>query len=143
MIPEVPPIAGTVIRYSYLWKRVADKGRVEGDKDRPVALLLAKAPGEGECVVLPITHSPPENPTDAIEIPEGERLRLGFDTDRCWIILNEFNSFFWPGPDLRPIPHKSPSTVIYGMLSRQLFARVLGQIKGRLRANLISRVSRT
>ena len=41
------------------------------------------------------------------------------------------------------VPNKDPSTVIYGMLSRQLFARVLEQVKGRLRARLVSRVSRT
>jgi hypothetical protein len=77
-----------------------------------------------------------------VEIPEIERRRLGLDLERSWIVLTEFNAFFWPGADLRPIPNKDPSTVIYGMLSRQLFARVLEQVKGRLRARLVSRVSR-
>src|SRR5947209_3789839 len=115
----------------------------EVEKDRPVALLLAKAPGEGECIVLPITHSPPNDPADAVEIPDTERRRLGLDLERSWIVLTEFNAFFWPGADLRPIPNKDPSTVIYGMLSRQLFARVLEQVKGRLRARLVSHFSRT
>jgi hypothetical protein len=143
MVPEAPPIAGTVIRYSYLWKRGANRRRDEGEKDRPVALLLAKAPGEGECIVLPITHSPPNDPADAVEIPEIERRRLGLDQERSWILLTEFNAFFWPGADLRPIPNEDPSTVIYGMLSRQLFARVLERVKARLRARLVGRVSRT
>jgi hypothetical protein len=143
MVPEAPPIAGTVIRYSYLWKRTADHGGEEGEKDRPVALLLARTAEEGECVVLPITHSLPANPADAIEIPEAERLRLGMDFERSWIVVTEFNAFFWPGTDLRPVPNTRPSTVIYGTLSRQLYARVLEQVKTRLRARLIGRVSRT
>jgi hypothetical protein len=143
MVPEAPPVAGTVIRYDYLWKHTADAGREEGEKDRPVALLLTKAPGEGECIVLPITRSPPNDPADAVEIPEIERRRLGLDLERSWIVLTEFNAFFWPGADLRPVPNKSPSTVIYGTLSRQLFARVLDQVKARLKARLVSRVSRT
>jgi hypothetical protein len=33
-------------------------------------------------LVLPITHSPPLNPADAIEIPTETKKRLGLDTDR-------------------------------------------------------------
>lgn len=138
MIPERPPVAGTVIRYSYLWKEQADRGREEGEKDRPVALILAAGP---ECIVLPITHSPPKDPAAAVELPDAERARLGLDDGPCWVILTELNVFAWPGPDLRPIPRKEPSTVIYGRLSRWLFAEVLRRVQAR--ARLIGRVSRT
>lgn len=143
MITKEPAIAGSVIRYSYLWKRDAEQGRDEGEKGRPVALLLAKAPNDGECIVVPITHTPPDDAATAIEIPAAERTRLGLDSERSWIILTEFNAFSWPGPDLRPVPDKDPSTVIYGTLSRQLYARVLAQVQTLLRAGLMRPVSRS
>jgi len=108
-----------------------------------VALLLAKAPAQGACVVVPITHTRPENPATAVEIPAAERVRLGLDSEQSWIVLTEFNAFVWPGPDLRPVPGKDPSTVIYGTVSKQLYTRVLAQVQALLRANLVRRVSRT
>ena len=119
MISEDPPVAGTVLRYRYLWKREADQGRDEGEKDRPVALILSRGPEESECIVVPITHSPPYDPVTAIEIPEAERARLGLDSDRCWIVVSEYNVFTWPGPDLRPIPGREPR------LSGCAFSRVI------------------
>ena len=59
------PKPGLVIRYSYLWARERDKGREEGVKDRPCAVLLATTTEQGDLrvIVLPITHVPPnENP---------------------------------------------------------------------------------
>jgi hypothetical protein len=65
------PYAGLVIRYSYLWKREQQEGREEGLKDRPcaVVLVVTDEDGEREVLVLPITHTPPANPIDAVEIP--------------------------------------------------------------------------
>lgn len=143
MIPSEPPPAGTVIRYGYLWKREAEAGRDEGTKERPVALILARPGGLGECVVLPITHSAPVDAALAIEIPGAERARLGLDGDRCWIVLTEFNAFVWPGVDLRPVPGREPRTVIYGALSRGLHARVVAAVQTLLRARRVGRVPRT
>ncbi len=98
MIPKDPPIAGTVLRYSYLWRREAEQGRDEGVKDRPVALLLSRVPEEGSCIVLPITHSAPDDPQNAVELPDAERARLGLDAERCWIVLTELNVFTGPAP---------------------------------------------
>jgi hypothetical protein len=68
-VPE--PYAGLVIRYAYLWKREFDAGRDEGMKDRPCAIVmtLIDEDGDKDVLVLPITHSPPANAADAIEIP--------------------------------------------------------------------------
>ena len=66
--------------------------------------------------VLPITHTPPADHRDAIEIPPATKIRLGLDDDRSWIILTEANDFIWPGPDLRAVPGTNPSTVTYGFL---------------------------
>ncbi len=87
------PHAGLVIRYSYLWKREYEAGRDEGTKDRPCAIVMAVADedGEKEVWVLPITHSPPATPADAIEIPTVTKNRLGLDSERSWIMITEVN----------------------------------------------------
>ena len=69
--------------------------------------------------VAPITHSPPEQPGDAIEIPALTKARLGLDRDRSWIMATEFNSFVWPGVDLRPISRGS-DVFAYGHLPANL-----------------------
>jgi hypothetical protein len=43
--------------------------------------------------VLPITHNPPANPADAIEIPTETQKRLGLDFDRSWIAITQANEF--------------------------------------------------
>jgi len=69
------PYAGLVIRYSSLWKREHEAGREDGTKDRPCAVVMAivDQDGEWDVLVLPITHSPPPDPADAIEIPTVKR----------------------------------------------------------------------
>jgi hypothetical protein len=56
--------AGLAIRYAYLWQREFDAGREEGSKDR--ACTIVDEDGDKEVLVLPITHSQPTDPTDAI-----------------------------------------------------------------------------
>jgi hypothetical protein len=112
------PRPGLVIRYSYLWESEARQGREEGVKDRPCAIILVVLrEGDHPIVrVLPVTHAPPPDPTDALEIPQPTKQRLGLDSDRSWVILSEANDFIWPGPDLRPAINGDPSTIAYGML---------------------------
>lgn len=112
------PRPGLVIRYSYLWESEARQGREEGVKDRPCAIVLViLREGEHPIVrVLPITHSPPADPADALEIPQPTKQRLGLDSDRSWVVLSEANDFIWPGPDLRPAVNGDPSSVVYGKL---------------------------
>jgi hypothetical protein len=120
------PHAGQVIRYAYLWKREFDAGRDEGSKDRPCAIVMAvvDADGEKEVLVLPITHSPPVDPTQGIEIPTATKNRLGLDCERSWIVITEANEFTWPGPDLRAVPGRDVSTITYGTLPPRFFAHV-------------------
>jgi hypothetical protein len=105
MLPTDPKI-GWVFRYSYLWRWQHLQGREEGDKDRPALVLAIAATREdGTPVVrvLPITHSPPSDASEAIEIPATTKRRLGLDEERSWIVLTESNRFVWPGPDIRPV----------------------------------------
>lgn len=112
------PRPGLVIRYSYLWESEARQGREEGVKDRPCAIVLVVLRGGGHPIVrvLLVTHTAPPNPADALEIPSATKARLGLDGERSWVVLTEANDFIWPGPDLRPLPGRDPSTVAYGFL---------------------------
>lgn len=115
---------GWIFRYSYLWDWQHREGREEGDKDRPclvLAIVTTTEDGTPVVRVLPITHTPPANPADAIEIPAAVKNRLRLDHERSWIVLTESNRFTWPGPDLRNIDTESG---YYGALTPGLFAEV-------------------
>lgn len=123
MLPTEPKV-GWVFRYSYLWHWQFVEGREEGDKDRPALVLAIVAhldDGTPAVRVLPITHSPPSNPNNAIEIPPATKRRLGLDDERSWIMLSESNRFVWPGPDMRPV---DSDTGYFGPLPPNLFAEV-------------------
>jgi hypothetical protein len=98
------PFPGLVIRYAYLWKREADVGQIEGQKHRPCAIVVAVVQEEGEWVVTvaPITRQRPKDPNRAIALSAATRRRLGLGNQPNWIMATEVNSFYWPGPDLRP-----------------------------------------
>ncbi|GAA4186813.1 plasmid maintenance toxin (PemK-like) [Shinella granuli] len=123
MLPTEPKV-GWVFRYSYLWHWQLLEGREEGDKDRPALVLAIVAhleDGRPAVRVLPITHSPPSDAEDAIEIPPATKRRLGLDDERSWIVLTESNRFVWPGPDMRPV---DSDTGYFGPLPPALFAEV-------------------
>ena len=84
-LPE--PEQGLVIRYSYLWRSEAERGREEGIKDRPcVVVMAAKREGLNTRVyVAPITHTPPEDKRDAVEISAQTKVRLNLDEARSWV----------------------------------------------------------
>lgn len=116
-----------MIRYSYLWRSDHLAGREEGDKDRPCAIVLLVATDDDArplVTVLPITHSPPRNSADAIEIPSDTKRRLGMDGDRSWIVVTEANRFRWPGPDLRRTGEPGLGDFAYGYLPDSVYERV-------------------
>lgn len=95
-------------------------------KDRPCAILLTVADHDDHqnVLVLPITHTPPNDPAHAVEIPAATKKRLGLDDERSWIVLTEGNRFIWPGPDLRPGTPGDPQSVAYGFIPQKLFDEV-------------------
>jgi len=99
--------------------------------------------GEWEVLVLPITHSPPPDPADAIEIPTETNKRLGLDVDRSWIVITEANEFLWPGPDLRPVRAGDAATIAYGPLPPRFFARVRERFLERDRREKSARIKRS
>ncbi len=139
------PTPGLVIRYSYLWRSEAAAGREEGVKDRLCAIVLAvEVDNAGTVVyVLPITHSAPLDPDDAIELPQATKRRLGLDSERSWIVVSEGNSFVWPGPDLRTLPGKDQQSAIYGVLPAAVFNATKTRFLTRIRDRRASVVKRT
>lgn len=139
------PVPGLVIRYSFLWRDAAAKGREEGEKDRPCAVVLVTSDADGEKIVLvlPITHSPPTNPDLAVEIPAETKRRIGLDNARSWIVVTDANRFVWPGPDLRPRTPGDRSSVAYGYLPRALFNELRNKFVRAIDARLSGAVRRT
>jgi len=77
--------------------------------------------------VAPITHTSPVDPAIAIEIPLAVKAHLGLDSERSWIILDDFNEFAWPGYDLRTISGK-PGSYEYGFLPPVFFKQIVSKI---------------
>ncbi len=140
------PVSGLVIRYSYLWYREHLEGREEGQKDRPCAIIAAiraDKSGDTRVLVLPITHSPPDHASLAVEIPAKVKERLRLDAARSWIVLSEWNEFVWPGPDLRRAPNADEASVAYGMLPPGLFATIRDRFLALVNSGAAGQVRRT
>jgi len=139
------PAPGLVIRYSYLWTEEHKRGQQEGVKDRPCAVILVTAKGDGERVVtvLPISHSPPADANLAVEIPAPVKRRLKLDDERSWVVLRKANRFIWPGPDLRPSTPGDSASVGYGPLPFALFEEVRTKFIAAIRAKRAGVVPRS
>jgi hypothetical protein len=140
------PVPGLVIRCSYLWHSEYRQGRDEGQKDRPCAIIAAirvDQDGDARVLVLPVTHSPPEHPDLAVEIPAKVKQRLRLDGARSWVVLSEWNEFVWPGPDLRRLPGADESSVAYGMAPPSLYAIIRDRFLALARSRAAARVRRT
>jgi hypothetical protein len=139
------PVAGLVIRYSYLWRDEDQRGQEEGVKDRPCAVVLVTGDEDDDLVVtvLPVTHAPPADAASAIEIPHATKRRLGLDDERSWVVLSEANRFTWPGPDLRMARSGDPASVVYGLLPRALFKEISTKFGDAVEAGLSRVVART
>jgi len=121
------PALGSVIRYSYLWADESARGQEEGRKDRPalvLALSVKETDGTTEILVLAVTHTPPTNAADGVALPQDIKIRLGLDDIPSWIVTTEANAFVWPGPDIRPVPGRTPPSVIYGRVPDSLLRQV-------------------
>jgi hypothetical protein len=114
-------------------------------KDRPCAIVLVLL-REGDTPVvrvLPVTHSVPTDPADALEIPLPTKLRLGLDSAQSWVVLTEANDFVWPGPDLRPAVSGDPSSIVYGMLPPGFMKVLRARLVERWRIRSARAVART
>lgn len=124
------PQLGPVISYAYLWHHEHRAGREEGVKDRPCVIILAlhsAADGATMVRVAPVTHSLPDNPATAFELPQAVKRHLGLEDDRPWIVIDEVNEFTWPGFDLRPLP-RSRDMYAHGLLPPRLFNALMAKL---------------
>jgi len=145
-VPLPDPRPGLVIRYSYLWRSEHLRGREEGQKDRPCAIVAAIRSDENgitRTLVLPVTHTTPERPEFAIEIPQRVKARLGLDAEKSWVVLCEWNEFAWPGPDLRRATGGDETSVAYGMLPPNLFNVIRDRFLALVRTRRSTRVPRS
>jgi hypothetical protein len=138
------PVVGAVLRYAYLWSEESTRGQEEG-KDRPVVVLGVELDesGEAEILVVAVTHTPPGDAYAAVVFPDGEKRALGLDDGASWIVTSEANVFSWPGPDIRPVPGRTPSTVLYGRLSQRLLGQVARSWLANRERQRAQRVERT
>ena len=142
----LPPQRGDVIRYAYLWADETARGREEGRKDRPAIVLALSVLTEESRVrvlVVAVTHTPPRNAADAVPFPTDLKRSIGLDDRAAWIVTTEANAFSWPGPDVRPVPRRSPHTVIYGRIPEGLLRRIAESYlanRKRQKAPVVSRV---
>lgn len=125
------PQLGLVISYAYLWHHEHRSGQEEGVKDRPCVIILAmrsEADGTTLVRVVPVTHSLPDDPARASELPRAVKRHLGLDSERSWIVIDEVNEFTWPGYDLRPIG-RSHDQFAYGFPSASAVRKSHGEIE--------------
>lgn len=84
--------------------------------------------GRDIVTVVPVTHTPPRDSADAVEIPAALKRHLRLDDARSWIVVTEANDFLWPGPDLRPIAGSDLLRYHYGVLPPRFFAHLRDRI---------------
>lgn len=135
MVTYPEPEPGLVISYAFRWSDEAAGGHAEGSKNRPCAIVLvttpdACIPDSKRVAVLPITHTRPQDPDSAIELPEGVKRHLGLDEAQSWVALDELNMFVWPGFDLRQIPGQQ-GRYAYGFLPPRFLDRVRDRLRER------------
>lgn len=145
-MPLPTPVAGLVIRYSFLWREEAARGQEEGSKDRPCAVILVTQDDEGEgplVTVLPVTHTPPHDDRLAVELPHATKRRLGLDDAHSWIVVTDANRFLWPGPDIRFSRPGDPASAAYGLLPSGIFNEVRDKFIAAVRSRKAGQVTRT
>jgi hypothetical protein len=120
-------------------------GREEGTKDRPCAIILALRDNgdDSQVLVVPVTHSPPDDRSTALELPQAVKQHLGLDTERSWVVLSESNLFDWLGPDMRRVGDRDDSSVAYGFLPPKLFAELCRRFLALEATSRSRRVQRT
>jgi hypothetical protein len=139
-VQKPAPALGLVVRFDYLWSDEARRGRTEGTKQRPCAIVVAQT-GQGRNArvwLAPITHSPPRQAGDAIAIPPRVKAALGLDDEPSWIVTTELNSAAWDDAGIVPA---APDRWAYGFLPTALIKAVVDMTLShqRARRNIVKR----
>lgn len=112
-------------------------------KDRPAVVVIARIVRETltEITVAPVTHSAPNDPHDAVEIPARVKRQLGLNQARSWIVTSELNRFVWPGPDIRVAPGRD--TPLYDAIPELLFDQLRMAVNRHVAAGRLKVTKRT
>ena len=129
--PNTRPKRGDIFTYCYLFTHEADKGIVEGRKDRPIMVIAVDG---DDYLVAAITTKGERNP-NAIAIPSEVAAITKLDPGSA-IVVSELNNFTWPGYDIRPLAKQT--SYVTGTMPPRFFAHILGQI-GKRTARIIDR----
>lgn len=97
--------------------------------------------GRTELIVAPVTHSAPERPDEALELPSRVKRQLGLDQAQSWIVTTELNRFIWPGPDVRMAPGKD--SPLYDAIPELLFDRLRASLASHVAAGRLKVTKRT
>lgn len=131
-LPELT--LGLVVRYEYLWHR-RSAAAVTVDKEHPacvVAIFRRDGSPDDTVVYLPISHTPPADDEEGIELPASVKARAGLDSAPQWVLVSECNLDVWPF-DLRALPggrtHSTMATCRHACSGR--FATVSSSVIGR------------
>lgn len=136
------PHIGQIIKFDYLWRDEQQRGRMEGAKERPCAVILAAEKGEDgsqTVYVAAITHSPPRGDQRTIEIPAQAKTMTGLDYERSWLVTSEVNRVDWSDPGIVPA---RPDQWLYGHLPRGIAKRAVEDVVAGSRVKLLGRVNR-
>jgi len=83
-------------------------GLQEARAHHPCVIMGKKELEDGSTMVrvMPISHTPPDKTTPAVELNQAIKNHLGLDKQRQWIKTQELNRFTWPGEarDKIPVP---------------------------------------
>jgi hypothetical protein len=71
-------------------------------------------------VILPITHTPPDNGTVGVEIPAKVRQAIGLDDAPSWVIVSDHNVDEWPNGGLAPVPGRPTGRALSATVSFHL-----------------------
>lgn len=94
-------------------------------------------------MVVPVTTRQPRGGDTAIEMPARVRQHLGLGGERCWIVVDEYNLFTWPGPDIRPVGRGAEISPRYGAIPGKLFDLLREQMQQVARAGRLKGTKRT
>ena len=95
-----PPKVGLIVRYDFVWAADAEKGILDGDKDRPCAIMTMSEPSDARSRVIavaPITHSPiqTDRGETGLEIPTWALGTTSLDQRTSYIKTHEINTLEW------------------------------------------------
>ncbi len=138
------PQSGDIICFDFLFKRDKEKGLIDGEKDRPCAIVLARVMKEGHeptVLLAPITHTEPKPGVDAIELTGRMRKACGLDDQKQWIITSEINTASWT--DAGIVPAEPGKQWLVGRMPKGLAEAARNRAFGRIKKRQASVIERS